>query len=261
MTYQMITCTTDQGVATVTLNVPKKLNCLNDGMISELRHALQKLDADDEVGAIILTGAGRAFCAGGDISEMMQTTHTVESAYAHMGGYHAFTRELVTLSKPVIAAVNGVAAGGGFSLAVLCDLIIASDTATFRSAFFNIALVPDLALIYNLTNMLGAQKTKEIIFVDLPLDAHEAQRLGLVCKVVAPETLQNDAFQLAKSLADGPRLMLKHAKKLIHMAADHTFETLLENEAQVQATCFTSEDHLIARQAFMGKTKPTFVGR
>ncbi len=261
MTYQMITCTTDQGVATVTLNVPEKLNCMNDGMISELRHALQKLDADDEVGAIILTGAGRAFCAGGDIGEMMQTTHTLDSAYQHMGGYHAFTTELVNLKKPLIAAVNGVAAGGGFSLAVLCDLIIASDTAKFRSAFFNIALVPDLALIYNLTKMLGAQKVKEIVFVDQPITAIEAQRLGFVSKVVEADELLSHSFQLAKSLAEGPRLMLQYSKQMIHQAADCSFTVMLETEARMQAQCFTTQDHLIARDAFVNKVKPKYVGK
>ncbi|WP_263142921.1 enoyl-CoA hydratase-related protein [Pseudomonas sp. RIT-PI-AD] len=261
MNYTHIARVQKDGVLTVTLNVPEKLNCMNDVMIQELRHLLRVADADETVGALVITGAGRAFCAGGDITEMMRTTHTADTAQRHMEGYHAFTRELVNLKKPVIAAVNGVAAGGGFSLALLCDLVIASEDARFRSAFVNIALVPDLALIYNLTRMLGAQKVKEIVFVDKPIDASEAHRLGFVSRVVPRQDVIEEAFQLARSLAEGPRIMLQCAKRMIHMAAENTFATMLETEARMQAECFTSQDHLIARQAFVDKAKPTYIGK
>lgn len=261
MNYQHIIYTKKDSVVTVTLSVPDKLNCMSDVMILELRDALQTVESDDQVGALILTGAGRAFCAGGDIGEMMEKTHTAVTAYQHMGGYQRFTQELVAFKKPVIAAVNGVAAGGGFSLALLCDILIVSESAKFRSAFFNIALIPDLALINNLTKMLGAQKVKEIVFMDEVIEPGEALRLGFVNKIVPAQDLMEEAFAVARKLADGPRIMLQYAKKLIHMAADNNFATMLEMEARMQAECFTTEDHMIARIAFVEKSKPRYVGK
>ena len=261
MNYQCISLQHVVAVAIVTLNKPDKLNCLNDPLVAELRHALADIATDTRVGAVVLTGAGRAFCAGGDIQEMLQTTHTQESAYRHMGKYHGLTRELSSLGKPVIAAVNGVAAGGGFSLALLCDLIVASEQARFKSAFRTIALVPDLAFIYNLTRMLGAQKVKEIVFLDTPIEAEEALRLGFVSRVVKAQVLLEEAVELAQSLVQGPRTMFRHCKQMIHLAAQEDFAAMLEWEANVQSMCLSTEEHKIARDAFINKTAPRYMNR
>lgn len=261
MSYQTILYVKKDGVVTITLNIPEKFNCMNDILIHELRNAIHETETDDSVGAVVLTGAGRAFCAGGDISEMVEKNYTTVTGYQHMKEYHRFTSELINLKKPVIAAVNGVAVGGGFSLALLCDVIIASETAKFRSVFMNIALVPDLALIYHLTKMLGAQKAKELVFTDRIIEPEEACRLGFVSKVVSNEDLQEEAFQFARKLANGPRVMLQYTKSMINMAAENSIATMLEIEARAQAECFMTEDHKIACNAFLNKTKPIYIGK
>jgi len=261
LSYQTISYDKNDGVATVILNIPEKLNCMNDTLISELRSVINEIEGDDSVGAVILTGAGRAFCAGGDISEMMEKNYTSVTGYQHMKEYHKFAAELVNMKKPVIAAVNGVAVGGGFSLALLCDVIIASETANFRFVFVNIALVPDLAIIFHLTKMLGTQKVKELVFTDRIIEAEEACRLGFVSKVVSKEDLQEEAFRLAQKLANGPRVMLQYTKSMINMAMENSITTMLEIEARAQAECFMTDDHQIAVDAFLSKTKPVYIGK
>lgn len=249
------------GVVTLTLNYPDKLNCLDDTMVQDLKVALYDAKNDETAGAVVLTGAGRAFCAGGDIKEMMDKKYTAVTGYQHMKEYHELTLELANYSKPTIAAVNGAAAGGGFSLAMLCDVVIASTKAKFTLAFLNIALVPDLGLTFNLTKKLGAQKTKELVFLNKPIEAEEALRLGLVSKIVEQEELREEAFQLAEQLANGPRTMIEYSKKMINMATENNLATILEVEARAQTQCFLTEDHKIAADAFTKKIKPVYVGR
>lgn len=251
----------NDGVVTLTLNYPDKLNCLDDIMVQDLRAALYDAKNDDTIGAIVLTGAGRAFCAGGDIKEMMDKKYSAVSGYQHMKEYHELTLELANCNKPIIAAVNGAAAGGGFSLAMLCDIVVASTKAKFTLAFLNIALVPDLGLIFNLSKTLGSQKVKELVFFNKPIEADEALRLGLVSEVVEQEKLQEEAFQLAKQLANGPHVMIQYTKKMINMAMENNMATMLEVEARAQTQCFLTEDHKIAAKAFTQKAKPVYVGR
>lgn len=259
--YNSIIYDKKDGVAILTLNRPEKLNCMNDCLISECRAAIKVAEADQEVGAIMITGAGKAFCAGGDIAEMLEKKHDAVSGYEHMQNYHGFTNEIVNATKPVIGCVNGVAVGGGFSLVLLCDIVYASTQSKFRSAFQGIGLVPDLAFIYRMSKMVGTQKTFDIIYTDRVILPEEAAEMGFVSKVIDHDDLFNKSFELAKTLANGPRVMLRFAKKMINTAAETPMATMLEIEARAQTQCFLTEDHNIAAVAFVNKDKPKFIGR
>ncbi len=260
MAYQMILYNIKDGVAIITLNTPEKLNSLDYDTVDELTSVILEAGADDSVGAIVLTGAGRSFCAGGDVKEML-TGYTTVGAYKQMGKYHRMSSEISNVKKPVIGAINGLAVGGGFALAILCDILIAAEDTKFRFIFKNVSLVPDLGVIYYLTKMLGAQKMKELVFTDKLILAEEACRLGFVSKVVAPDKLMEEAFQLAKNLAAGPRVMLQYTKKMINMASENSIATMLEMEARAQTELFQTEDHKIAVKAFINKEKPVFIGK
>lgn len=260
MDYKKILYDKKEKVAIITLNTPEKLNSLDNDTVRELGIAVDEAEADNEIGAIVLTGTGRCFCSGGDVKEMV-AGYTIVSAYDQMGIYHRLSSELYSLKKPVIGAINGLAVGGGFALAILCDVLIAADIAKFRFIFKNVSLVPDLNMLFFLTKMLGAHKVKELVFTDREILAEEACRLGFVSKVVPADKLQSEAFQFAKELANGPRVMLRYTKKMINMALESTFVNMIEEEARVQTELFQTEDHKIAVKAFVNKEKPVFIGR
>ncbi len=260
-TYDTIIYGKNNGVVTITLNRPEKFNCMNDSLIAECRDAIGNAETDPEIGAIVITGAGKAFCAGGDITEMMEKQNDAVMGYEHMKSYHGLTNEITLASKPVIGAINGVAAGGGFSLAIMCDIVYASSKSKFRSAFQGIGLVPDCGFIYRMTKLIGAQKTFDIVYTDRMIMPEEAYGMGFVTKVTEPEELLVEALTLAKKLANGPKVMLGYTKKMINMANENTMLTMLEVEARAQAQCFATEDHKIAANAFINKEQPTFIGK
>jgi len=260
MSYKNILFTKKDAVAIISLNTPEKLNSLDNDTVRELGSAMHEADNDESIGAVILTGVGRSFCSGGDIQEML-AGYTIVTAYKQMGVYHRFSSEFTNMRKPVIGAINGFAVGGGFALAILCDVLIAAENAKFRFIFSNVSLVPDLGMLYYLTKMLGAHKVKELVFTDREILPDEAQRLGFVSKVVPNDKLQEEAFQLANKLANGPRIMLQYTKKMINMALENNIATMLEIEARAQTELFQTEDHKIAVRAFLNKEKPVFIGK
>lgn len=260
MAYKMLLYNVKDNVAVITLNTPEKLNSIDYVTTAELTNAMQEADDDDRIGAVVLTGAGRSFCAGGDVKEMI-AGYTTVGAYTQMGKYHKMSSTITNLKKPVIGAINGIAVGGGFALALLCDILIAAEDTKFRFTFKNVSLVPDLGVIYYLTKMLGAHKVKELLFTDKLIPAEEAYRLGFVSKIVASDKLVEESFQLAKNLADGPRIMLQYSKKMINMALENSIASMLEMEARIQTECFQTEDHKIAVRAFVNKEKPVFIGK
>lgn len=259
--YSYIQFEKREGVGILTLNRPEKFNGMNDPLIAECIDAIQAAEADSEIGALLVTGAGKAFCAGGDINEMRENALGAIDGYPHMKRYHAFTAALTNASLPVIGAVNGVAAGGGLSLVLMCDVVYASSKAKFRSAFQNIALVPDLAITYRLPLMVGLQRAYEIIYSDRIVLPEEALQMGLISRICEPETLMDQAFELAKKLANGPKIMLSNTKRMLNLSAEVSFDTLLEIEAHAQTQCFCTEDHAIAAEAFVNKRAPVFTGR
>jgi len=247
------------GVALVTLDRADRLNALLPEMRDALGTHFEDAAHDPAVRAVLLQGTGRAFCAGGDVDAMAQ--FTPEGGRAVLQLVHRLIRNLVNIEKPVIAAVRGPAVGVGWSLALACDLVIASDTARFAQVFRNIGLVPDGGAIWFLTQYLGTLRAKELVFSGRRIDAHEAHALGLVTRVVPDADLDTVAWQVAREYAAGPTYALGLDKKLFKLMHQPALETLLDAEAWTQGQALASEDHKEGLRAFREKRAPDFKGR
>ncbi len=249
------------GVATLTLNRPDRLNALSEEMVQALCDALPRLGADPAVGAIILTGAGRGFCAGGDVKRMTTAEQTLEQRHDGLRWRHESVRLLRTIGKVVIAAVNGPAAGAGLGLALACDLRIAARTARFRTAFAGVGFSGDFGGSWSLTRLVGTAKAREMYYLNPQIDADEALRLGMVSKVVDDAELMAEAQAMARQIAEGPRVAFAFMKRNLHAAETEPLQTVLDMEALGQARTGITEDHREAAQAFVEKRKPVFHGR
>ena len=249
---------TADGVATLTLNRPESLNALNSQMRRELLAALKAIARDDAVRAVVLTGEGRGFCSGADLrggSDERDFRTVLEREY------NPLIRALRDLPKPVIAAVNGVAAGAGVSLALACDLVYAAEEATFIQAFVRIGLVPDSGSTRSLVRTLGRHRAAQLIFSGEPLSAAEAHAAGLVNVLLPAAELMDAVSQAATRLAQAPTRAIGYAKRLIQAAEDGTLEESLALEAQLQDLAGRTEDHAEGVAAFAEKREPRFVGR
>jgi 2-(1,2-epoxy-1,2-dihydrophenyl)acetyl-CoA isomerase len=248
----------DQGIAKITLNLPEVRNALSVEIRLGLGEMFKKLGQEEAVKAIILTGSGKAFCAGGDIRTM--EGETAVSGRLRLKRGHGLIKTMLGLEKPIIGAINGIAAGAGVSIAMACDLVVASEEARFVLSFSKIGLVPDLGLFYTLPLRIGVAKAKELMFFGDPIEAHEAERLGMVNRVVAADKLEETVKALALRLANGPGqsyAMIKSA--LNHWPTD--LDSLLEMEATMQAVAFSSQDFEEGRKSFLEKKKPVFQGK
>jgi 2-(1,2-epoxy-1,2-dihydrophenyl)acetyl-CoA isomerase len=252
----------DGAVLTLTLNRPEALNALNAETTRRLRTELEAAAGDRDIGAIILTGAGRAFCAGADLRD-------VSARYAAgdrdlgadlRANYAPMIRAIRACPTPVIAALNGTAAGAGLSLALACDLRLAAAGAQLIVVFVRVGLVPDAGSLFFLTRMLGLSKATELAITGDPLSADDAQRLGLVAAVVPPEQLMGAALERAHRLAEGPRQTYALIKRGMQRALDLDLEQTLELEAQLQAAAANTLDAQEAIRAFVEKRKPAFGG-
>ena len=248
----------DGAVMTLTLNRPDVLNALNAAVHDGLRAALKQARTPD-VRAIVVTGAGRGFCVGQDLTEFREAPGDIGSRLR--GSYHPNILALRKLEKPVIAAVNGVAAGAGLSLALACDLRVASDAATFVPAFVDIALVPDSGSSYFATRLLGYARAFEWLASGRRLSAAEAHAWGLVSEVVEADRLSARAADLAGQLAALPTRAIGMTKRLLDRAATIRLEEQLELEAQLQTVATQSEDFAEGVAAFLEKREPRFSGR
>jgi 2-(1,2-epoxy-1,2-dihydrophenyl)acetyl-CoA isomerase len=247
----------DGGVLTITLNRPDVLNALNAAVHAGLRAALDEA-AGDDVRAVVITGAGRGFCVGQDLTEFRDSTGDIKQ---HLEStYHPNIRAIRELEKPVIAAVNGAAAGAGLSFACVCDLRIAADTATFIPAFINIGLIPDSGGTYFVTRILGPARTFEWFATGRRLTAAEAHAWGLVSEVVGADALPQRAADLAAELAAAPTRGIGMTKRLVDHAWAATLDEQLEREAESQAAATQTEDFREGVAAFLEKRKPTFRG-
>lgn len=246
----------------LTLNRPDRLNALNP----ELHHALQKAvltaAADPAVGALALTGAGRAFCSGGDVrrsSEAAQAAPETQEARADALRRHGITtRTLAAMPKPTIAIVNGVAAGAGMTLALACDLRVMSPDASFRAAYARIGLPGDLGISYFLTRLVGPARAREILFVDETIDADRCLTLGLVNRVYDD---MEEAIAFARRLAEGPSIAFRHMKQNLTLAETATLAEVIDREADASARCVRTHDVREAATAFCEKRPPVFEGR
>jgi 2-(1,2-epoxy-1,2-dihydrophenyl)acetyl-CoA isomerase len=257
-TYETIRLDVANGVATVTLNRPDSLNALNATMRRELLAALKAIRRDDEVRAVVLTGEGRGFCSGADLrggSSEREFRRVVTTEY------NPLILAIRDLPKPVIAAVNGVAAGAGVSLALACDLIWAAEEARFIQAFVKIGLVPDSGSTRTLVRALGRHRAAQLIFTGEPLSAADAHAAGLVGAVVAHADLRAEVAKVAAGLAAGPTRAIALAKRLINHAEDAPLEASLAMEAGLQELAGRTEDHAEGVAAFGEKREPRFVGR
>lgn len=252
--------TKQDGIATVLLDRPDKLNALSAEMYHDLAHQFEALDADDDVRAVILTGTGRAFCAGGDVGSM-GGVRDVAAGRKRSQSHQQMIIKLHRLEKPVIAAVRGPAAGIGFSLALACDLIVASETAYFLAAFKNVGIPPDGGAVFLLTQHLGIARAKEIAYTARRVPAREAREMGFVMKVVPDERLEPEAQGLAADLASSATFALRLAKKMFHSMYVPTLEMLLEMENLAIGGARLTQDHAEGIAAFKEKRKPRFTGR
>jgi 2-(1,2-epoxy-1,2-dihydrophenyl)acetyl-CoA isomerase len=252
----------DAAVATITLDRPDALNALNVELKLALREALERAGKDDAVRAVVLTGAGRAFCVGQDLGEHAETLAggdtSMNTVTEH---YNPIVAALAELPKPVVAAVNGAAAGAGASLAFACDFRIAADNASFFMAFAKVGLGPDTGASWTLQRLVGYGRALAMLMLAEPVKAEQALEMGLVNAVVAADGLAAAATELAGRLAQGPTAAYGGIKRALAAAADSDLATALAVEAEIQAACGATDDHRNAVSAFLAKEQPTFTGR
>jgi 2-(1,2-epoxy-1,2-dihydrophenyl)acetyl-CoA isomerase len=253
--------TIDRAVAKIVLNRPDKLNALTVEMRDLLGQYFHRVRYDEAVRAVIVTGAGRGFCSGADIGGMGGDHDLRAGRQRFQRGGQAFIRTLHAIEKPVVAAVRGPAVGIGWSIALACDLIVASRTARFSQIFRNIGLAPDGGAIWFLSRRIGMPRLKELVFSGRFVEAEEALALGLVNEVVEDEQLEERAQALAAELAEGPTFALGLAKMLCNAAAGPSLDDYFTIESLVQPQLHQTADNAEGRAAFREKRKPRFVGR
>src|SRR2546426_5490800 len=262
MNFESLILDRRDGVATITLNRPDALNALNLALGRELFHAALDVDDDPSVRCVVITGAGKAFCAGGDVKDFADNLPRIGALVKELTTYlHGTVSRLARSDKPVIMAVNGVAAGGGFSFALSGDLVIAAESARFTMAYSKIAATPDGSSSYFLPRPLRLRPAVELYFTNRVLSAPEALGGGLVTRVVPDAELANAVHALARELAQGPSKAFGGAKRLFHHSTWESLETQMELEAQAIAASGRTEDFREGVTAFANKKTPTFRGR
>jgi 2-(1,2-epoxy-1,2-dihydrophenyl)acetyl-CoA isomerase len=262
MPYQTLTLERAHHVATLTLNRPDAYNALNLPLGRELFAASLELDEDPDVRCIVLTGRGRAFCAGGDVKDFVDNLPRVGALVKELTTYlHGAVSRFCRSDKPVLMAVNGVAAGGGLSLALSGDLVVATESARFTMAYSKIAATPDGSSSYFLPRLIGLRRTMELYFTNRVLTAREAFDWGLVTRVVPDAEFKAAVTTLAREMAQGPSKAYGGAKRLFHQSTWESLETQMELEAQAIANSGRTEDFRAGVTAFAEKKSPVFRGR
>ena len=260
--YEHIQTIEAEGILTITLNRPDRLNAFIGHMRRDLAEALEHAGSDRSVRVIVITGAGRAFCAGGDIAfmaELMQRRDADEFSRI-LGAGRRVILAIRQMTKPVIASINGPASGAGCNLAFACDLRIASNNATFSQSFAKVGLHPDWGGTYFLPRMVTPNKACEMFFLGESIDAEEALRLGILNQLVAPEDLESATLQLAQRLRAAPPIALAAAKHAVYLSQAAELEEMLRYETEAQLRCFDSEDGHEGVHAFLEKREPKFTG-
>ncbi|WP_336208105.1 enoyl-CoA hydratase-related protein [Nonomuraea sp. LPB2021202275-12-8] len=249
-------------VATITLDRPEAMNSLTAEVKTALLEALRQAAGDQQVRAVLLTGSGRAFCAGQDLREHADNLEAGRGlANTVREHYNPIVELITTMDKPVVAAVNGVAAGAGASLAFACDLRVASEKAKFALAFAGIGLAPDSGASWTLQRLVGLGRATELMLLGEPVDAPRALELGLVTRVVPADDVLKTAGELAERLAQGPTRAFAATKRALAHAATSSLPDALAVEADLQDECAATADHLAATTSFLAKERPTFGGR
>jgi 2-(1,2-epoxy-1,2-dihydrophenyl)acetyl-CoA isomerase len=246
-------------VAIITLNRPKSLNSLNDALVSDLIAALKEADLQPHVKSIIITGGGRAFSAGGDLA-FLGALDNAKKAHEFIEKVGSIVTLIQSIPKPVIAMVNGVAAGAGFNLALACDIIFCADTAKFAQSFAKAGLVPDCGGMYLLPRAVGLHKAKELMFTADLISAEEAYRLGFINCLTSSDELYDKTLAFAKRLENSAPLALKLIKQTLNGSDSLTLPNLLTAEATLQTLCMQTSDHKEGVAAFLEKRPPKFSG-
>jgi 2-(1,2-epoxy-1,2-dihydrophenyl)acetyl-CoA isomerase len=243
-------------IAIITLNRPDRLNAINLQMNRDLVDALETAKNDDNVRSIVITGAARAFCAGADVGEFASGDFSKGDNTRFIHPYNLFR-----LSKPIIAAVNGVAVGFGMNLAISCDIVFASENASFGEFFIRMGIIPDMNGSLLLPLLVGVHKAKELIFSGKRIYAEEALRIGLVNQIFPQEELLPKTMEFAQHLAEQAPLALSLSKQAINKGYEKIFDEMLKIEKDYNDICYASEDHKEAAQSFVEKRKPIFKGK
>ncbi|MCG8690900.1 MAG: enoyl-CoA hydratase, partial [Minwuiales bacterium] len=257
--------TVEGRVATLTMNRPDRRNAMSSAMLEAMLDALGRLAVDTDVGVVVLTGAGSAFCAGGDVKAMAEGTEfadtDLESKARALRRMMETSRLLHEMPKPTIAAIPGAAAGAGLSMALACDLRIAAQSAKITTAFARVGYSGDFGGSYFLTQLVGTAKARELYYTADRLTAAEALALGMVNRVCADEQLESETLALAHRIARGPRIALRYIKRNMNAAESGVLRDSLDLEAWHHTRCGMTEDHLEAAKAFVEKREPAFKGR
>lgn len=267
MQFQTITLKKQDGIATITLNRPERLNAMNEQMCQDLVDALQDVAADDSARVLVLTGAGRAFCAGADLTtgpdrEKVLDETSPETIRRELRRVPQETvRRLQRLEKPTIAMVNGPAVGAGFDWALACDIRIGSPKARFRVAFTTVGLVANMGSAWFLPRLVGIGKAAELLLTGDFVEAQEAEKLGILNRVVPADELEKETYAFASRLARGAPIALRLNKLLLYRGLEVDLDTSLEMSSTMQTICITSKDHKEGVAAFREKREPRYTGR
>lgn len=248
-----------EDIALVTINNPKSLNALNYTVLSELEEVFKDIANDESIKVIILTGEGKAFVAGADILAMSTMTALEGKAFGEFGA--RVFRLIESQSKPVIAAINGFALGGGCELAMACDIRIASEKAKLGQPEVGLGITPGFSGTQRLSRIVGTAKAKELIFTGDIINAQEAKEIGLVNKVVSPESLMEEALTMAKKIASNAEIAVRYSKEAIDKGFGVDIDTGIAIEASLFGLCFSTADQKEGMEAFLGKRQANFIGK
>ncbi|MFQ5583999.1 MAG: enoyl-CoA hydratase-related protein [Calditrichia bacterium] len=263
MSYHNIKFQIEKNVAVIALNRPDVLNSFNREMAGEVQNALAQAGNDQQVRAILLTGEGRAFCAGQDLEEAIPPDGSPPPEISDLvrQNYNPIIRLIRSIEKPVICAVNGAAAGAGANIALACDFVIASEKASFIQAFCKIGLIPDSGGTYFLPRLVGIPRATALMMLGDKIGAREALEMGMIYEVYTPESLMNEALKFAEYLATQPTRALGLIKKALNRSLANDLDSQLEVEANLQSEAGATEDSREGIQAFLEKRKPVFTGK
>jgi 2-(1,2-epoxy-1,2-dihydrophenyl)acetyl-CoA isomerase len=264
MAFNEILLEKEGGIAVITLNRPERYNSFTTSMYREFPRIVDQIRRDDEVRAVILTGAGKGFCAGSDVSDRLGKRLEEggeKSRFENLQQVGAMVLDIADFDKPIIGAINGAAVGAGLSLALLCDIRLASEKARFGAVWLTVGLIPDLGSTYTLPRIIGKEKALELMLSREILGADEALKIGLVSKVFPHDQLMDEARMLAGSIAAGPSVAVELTKRALQRSLENDLKTQLDYETYAQNICRQTEDHREGIRAFEEKRKPEFKGR